>query len=677
MKTWKSILLCCTFLLGLALATPTLHDVRLVGGAGVHEGTVQVLTDDGWRVLCDDSFDFAVADVVCRQLGYTGAARYMGNNVYGTPTLPWYDVVKCSGQESSLRECHQHSQGNEACVAKEVAGVVCRAGIWANCGVGQFQCGSYNLHTCIDRNQICDGIEHCFDKSDEDPRMCGDFGVVQVGSAMNNGSGVIGPLRIKHQGRWSTMCDDDFNQAEAQVVCRSLGYETAILYNEAFLGEGTGFVRNIVTSCTGKERWLSECPDINWDREITCTHKEDVGLLCSNKMDVRLVGGSGPHEGRLEVFLAGEWGTVCNRDFDHYDAKVVCRMLGFNGDANVIKDSSRFGVGGGPIWLDTLDCNGTESQLEACITPPFLLPKCGHDLDAAVSCSHTRKSTVDRDLAARLMPSSSVCGRTADTSAVFVTSLAKVVRGRPQKRLNFPWLAALYFKSGEKFTYKCGAAIISEWYLLSAAHCFRRHGFFNYVVKVGDFHIDKQDPGEQTFSIEKVRVSPTFDIPFKSNNDIIILKVAPVGGQGIRFGPLVQPVCLPPEDTDYISLKNCTVTGWGHTEPKASSSVKTELSNVPNVARLQIFQKEQCIGPNQRDAIAVRSNTVCAGDLLGGESICNGDSGSPMTCLGKDGRWHIHGIASTVVGCGLYGYPPLFAKVTKFLRWIQEELETL
>jgi len=44
---------------------------------------------------------------------------------------------------------------------------------------------------------------------------------------------------------------------------------------------------------------------------------------------VRLFGGSSSHEGRLEVFYGGEWGTVCDDGFTHASARVVCNMLGY------------------------------------------------------------------------------------------------------------------------------------------------------------------------------------------------------------------------------------------------------------------------------------------------------------------------------------------------------------
>ena len=78
--------------------------------------------------------------------------------------------------------------------------------------------------------------------------------------------------------------------------------------------------------------------------------------------EVRLVGGSGPHAGRVEVNHNGVWGTVCSlRNWDLQDAMVVCRQLGYGTAVSALSN-----VETGPIWYYDVSCSGHEAYLTQC-----------------------------------------------------------------------------------------------------------------------------------------------------------------------------------------------------------------------------------------------------------------------------------------------------------------------
>ncbi|XP_038056096.1 scavenger receptor cysteine-rich domain superfamily protein-like [Patiria miniata] len=115
----------------------------------------------------------------------------------------------------------------------------------------------------------------------------------------------------------------------------------------------------------------------------------NVGFVCFNTViDLRLVDGDTPNEGRVEVQgLAGDWpswGTVCDDGWDYTEADVVCRQLGFNGYSVRSTSQAAFGQGTGPILLDDVACDGSENRIQDCDYE--ITHNCFHSEDAGVVC---------------------------------------------------------------------------------------------------------------------------------------------------------------------------------------------------------------------------------------------------------------------------------------------------
>lgn len=151
----------------------------------------------------------------------------------------------------------------------------------------------------------------------------------------------------------------------------------------AFFGLGEGDILLDDVNCAGTENRLISCP---YNPVSDCTHFEDASVRCQGCVtdDIRLIGGSQPFEGRVEICRNNVWGTVCDDSFGVPDATVACRQAGFSIFGAVPRLAAFFGAGRGEIFLDDLACNGSESRLVDCMASAT--HNCIHSEDAGVTC---------------------------------------------------------------------------------------------------------------------------------------------------------------------------------------------------------------------------------------------------------------------------------------------------
>ncbi|XP_025113549.1 deleted in malignant brain tumors 1 protein-like [Pomacea canaliculata] len=355
-----------TFSLGGAngqTAAPNEGALRLVPGTSRVSGSgrVEIYHNNTWGTICDDDWNVNAATVACRQLGYQSHQVVVRTQAFygaGTGRI-WLDV-RCTGSETSILQCQHRPLGMHNCYHSEDAGVDCSP-------------------------------------------SSNNYPIRLNGSSLN----YQGRVEIMYNGQWGTICDDNWDDHAAQVVCQQLGFVgvLAIPITSAFFSNGTGNPSIPIllddVRCSGSEASISDCNHRTWGTS-NCQHAEDAGVMClpqntsiglNNTIQIRLTGVN-RYTGRVEIQAYGIWGTVCDDSFDSRAAQVVCRMLGYQG--GTVIPASTIGDGTGPIWLDDIRCLGTESSLMNCTRKNLGVNDCQHDEDVGVSCTRKIPSACPR-----------------------------------------------------------------------------------------------------------------------------------------------------------------------------------------------------------------------------------------------------------------------------------------
>ncbi|XP_074104804.1 uncharacterized protein LOC141531154 isoform X2 [Cotesia typhae] len=577
---------------------------------------------------------------------------------------------------------------------------------------GMFVC---NNKKCINQTQVCDGKNDCKDRSDEnscDPAKL-DYGIRLSGSENE----YEGRIEVKIMGVWGQVCDDNFGMLDAEVICRELGFELGALelHLGGFFGNMDPPTRFMVDqlTCRGNETSLRECdfdgwgvhncspeetagvvcktavetcPEGNWkcdtspvciptpficDEVVDCPDSSDESPAhCDAPFEIRLANGSSPSEGRVEIRHHGVWGTVCDDDFTHAAAKVICRSLGFGGSSTAKKESF-FGPGEGPIWLDEIFCYGNETQIYRCEHSSWGQSNCNHEEDVGVICQDVSVN-IEEDESNRVVTEVNIndilpsnCGKRAEDFHNEEEIFAKVVRGSVAPKDSYPWQASIRVRGHSRSNHWCGAVVISPLHVLTAAHCLEGYNKGTYFIRAGDYNTEIIEGTEADANIEDYYIHEEFRKGHRMNNDIALVLLK---GRGIPLGEHIMPICLPPRNVEYPYGLNCTISGFGSIETgKSAHSRDLRFGWIPLIDQ-NICRADYVYGEG-----AISDGMMCAGYLNEGVDACDGDSGGPLACH-HNGVFTLYGITSWGQHCGKANKPGVYVRIAHYRDWIDKKI---
>ncbi|KAI4494317.1 hypothetical protein M0802_009000 [Mischocyttarus mexicanus] len=227
-------------------------------------------------------------------------------------------------------------------------------------------------------------------------------------------------------------------------------------------------------------------------------------------------------------------------------------------------------------------------------------------------------------------------------SAVPISS--RVIGGKDADNNAFPYHVSIRVYG----FHICGGSIITDQWILTAAHCLYNRNINDTFVVAGSNSILS---GGIAYDVEEMIVHSEYHME-PIINDIGLLKI--IGR--FKYSNAIAPIRLPDKDIDET---NCTAifTGWGDTTRTGGSK------NWMQLISLKIVELPKC----KLIYSSVTRTNICT-DNNYTYGVCFGDSGSPLVLDGVQ-----IGLASWVTPCAK-GFPDVHTRVYSYMNWIQSHI---
>ncbi|XP_007087019.2 transmembrane protease serine 11F [Panthera tigris] len=232
------------------------------------------------------------------------------------------------------------------------------------------------------------------------------------------------------------------------------------------------------------------------------------------------------------------------------------------------------------------------------------------------------------------------------------SSTERIVQGRETAMEGeWPWQASLQLIGSG---HQCGATLISNTWLLTAAHCFRKNK--DPSQWIATFGTTITPPAVQR-SLGKIILHENYHRE-TNENDIALAQLT----NRVEFSNIVQRVCLPDSSIKLPPKTSVFVTGFGSIVDDGPTQNKLRQ------ARVETISTDVCNRKDVYDGL-ITSGMLCAGFMEGKVDACKGDSGGPLVYDNHD-IWYLVGIVSWGQSCALPKKPGVYTRVTQYRGWI-------